>query len=142
MVRKALLLLIVIIFIGAFSWFFIGKKSTVQKAKETNQEKSSPLDIQKTIVTDITNEFSKKYNKSVENIIVTVDTSSDSFTKGSIRFSDEAGGAIWFGAKDAAGWKLVNDGQGPMECGLAEKYSFPASFVPECIDSNGNLLTR
>lgn len=86
----------------------------------------------------IASQISKKYNKAIEDVQITTDVDTGLFANGSIRFKDEFGGAIWFGAKTDKGWELVSDGQGPMDCGVADKYQMPKDLVPECVDLQGD----
>lgn len=97
----------------------------------------------KPILTAITEEFSKKYNKPLDAFSLTVDIERDNYAKGSVRFKGEMGGAIWFAAKTNGTWKLVSDGQGPMSCESANSYNFPKDLVPGCIDTkNGNIFMQ
>lgn len=100
------------------------------------------LNRKDTVIDDISHQLATKYNKDLSNVEVSVDQNTTEFAKGNVRFKDEFGGAIWFGAKQDGKWILASDGQGPMLCQIAEKYSFPEDLVPSCIDNQGNLVTR
>ncbi len=78
--------------------------------------------------------FAGKYEKPVSTYLIQTDINTGEFAKGSVRFKDEMGGALWFAAKTEKGWELVTDGQGPMSCELANKYKMPKDLVPMCID--------
>lgn len=132
-------LLIILVFVGVLLGVYL-----VFRVKPTSTQTpvATSEDTTGLIVSDITQEFAKKYNKDVSNIIVSVDTNTEKFAKGQIRFQDEFGGAIWFGTKVGESWILAADGQGPMECEIAESYSFPQNFVPECINTEGELIER
>lgn len=82
----------------------------------------------------IAEEFSKKYNRPTDEFVIETGTDTGLFAKGSVRFKDEMGGALWFGAKTADGWELVSDGQGPMSCETANRYDMPKDMVPGCVD--------
>jgi len=115
--------------------------------KETNQIKKEPVYENKvsdrSTTVSITDEFSKKYKRPSGDFIIETQIDTGLFAKGSVRFKDEFGGAIWFGAKTANGWELAADGQGPMSCEIAEKYNFPNDLVPTCLDSeNDNALVN
>jgi len=99
---------------------------------------TSIVNPEKSVSKVMTEEFSKRYNKAIENVEVTVDLEQSGFAKGSIRFKGEGGGAIWFAAKVNDEWKLVSDGQGPMDCATAENYNMPKDLVPGCIDTHNN----
>jgi hypothetical protein len=85
--------------------------------------------------------FSKKYGQPIDKYIIAISTNTGTHAKGSVSFTDEMGGGIWFAAKTEKGWELVADGQGPVLCSVADSYAFPSSLIPECIDAlNGNNL--
>lgn len=94
------------------------------------------------LVENLKQEFSRKYNKPENSIILQVEVRTDLFAKGSVRFSEENPGAIWFGAKIEDKWKLVADGQGPMNCEIANSYKMPESMVPQCLTQEGDLIPR
>lgn len=85
--------------------------------------------------------FSQKYNKSISTLIIDVKTDTGTFAKGSVNFTDEMGGGLWFAAKTGNGWELAFDGNGIVSCEAANKYNFPKDMIPQCIETqNGNKL--
>lgn len=84
-----------------------------------------------------------KYSKSVETTQIKVDQETGNFSKGSVNFTDETGGGIWFAAKTNSGWEIVYDGNGIIPCDSANTYNFPTSIIPVCIDTeNDNRLVQ
>lgn len=82
--------------------------------------------------------LSKKYNRPVETVQVEVRTDSEKFAKGTVRFSGENGGGLWFAAKPKGDWELAYDGNGIIPCETADKYSLPKDIAPKCIDTKNN----
>lgn len=91
-----------------------------------------------TIIQTITDQLGKKYSRPDSDFTVTVSESSGGFAKGSVSIKNEMGGALWFAAKTSTGWELASDGQGPMSCDIADKYHFPNTLVPGCVDTANN----
>lgn len=99
--------------------------------------------VEKTVNEVITHQFSAKYQKPTSAFIIQTDVDTGAFAKGTVRYKGEMGGAIWFAAKTKKGWELAADGQGPMNCNVANKYNFPSDMVPACIDlSTDDLVKR
>lgn len=95
------------------------------------------------IVEDIAQELSKKYNKPLNSINISVDTNTGSYAKGMISYEDEMGGGLWFAAKIDDAWQLVFDGNGIITCkDLSEYPSFPTSLIPQCFDESKNMLIK
>lgn len=92
----------------------------------------------------ITEIFSAQYHRPVNTIIIKVMIDTGKFSKGSYGFTDEMGGGLWFAAKTVNGWELASAGNGIISCDAANKYNFPNSMVPQCIDTqnNNNLIVR
>ena len=89
----------------------------------------------------IKRQLAAKYNKSPNDVNVTVSQESNGYAKGSINFAGEQGGAIWFAALEKGGWILVGDGQGPLLCDKVNEYQFPNTFIPSCLQ-NGKIIKR
>jgi hypothetical protein len=86
----------------------------------------------------VANALGRKYSKpaSSYSIVVTADTGK--FARGTVQFTDEPGGGVWFAAKTTSGWQLAFDGNGIIPCDVANKYEFPNNLVPQCIDAAQN----
>lgn len=96
---------------------------------------------EKSIQLAVTKILAQKYNRPAKTLAVEVDLNMGTFARGSVNFTDQPGGGMWFAAKTAKGWELAFDGNGLVPCEAAEKYAFPKVLVPQCIDSqNGNNL--
>jgi hypothetical protein len=109
--------------------------SSASAASSVSPEAETPSVPAEDLSAQMQKEFSKKYGKPADTYIVRVKESSDAYAKGSIDFKDEAGGGLWFAAKTDAGWELVFDGNGIIDCATADKYQMPADYVPGCVDT-------
>ena len=56
--------------------------------------------------------------------------------------TSEVGGGYFLAVKTESGWVIVYDGQATPTCTQIAPYDFPTDMVPECLDANGNLVTR
>lgn len=90
----------------------------------------------------ISNLISKKYNKSPNEVITEVAIDTGKFSKGTLRFKDQAGGGIWFAAKTLNGWELAYDGNGIVPCEIVNKYNFSTDIISQCIDGANSLINR
>ncbi len=88
--------------------------------------------------------IAEKYGRSADTVAIAVSIDTGTFAQGSVRFTDENGGGLWFAAKTAAGWELAFDGNGIVPCAAADKYGFPRDMVPQCVDTENNnaLIAR
>lgn len=86
--------------------------------------------------------FSKKYNKLVGDVTITISKQSGNHVSGGVQFAGEIGGAWFLAYKTADGWMIVQDGNGTISCETIAPYNFPTEMAPECVDKNGNLITR
>jgi hypothetical protein len=87
--------------------------------------------------------FAEKYGPPTDRYLVEVERDTGMFAKGSIRFTDEPGGGLWFAARTTQGWELVFDGNGIIPCSAIAGHDFPADMVPQCLDEeSGELLQR
>ena len=143
--KKNIIAILVVVGIAAVAVFLAVPKTSKTPAKpEANKTAIPPSSTEfDNLIPDITQEFADKYAKSIDTIKVSVEKEEGNFAKGLISFTDEAGGAVWFGVRQGDKWKLAFDGQGPMSCTIAEQYAFPVSFVPTCIDEKqGSIINR
>ena len=126
---KKYILLGLIIVVVIFAVFNISKLANFSRTEKSTSE-------------SITEAFAEKYDRPVDSIVVGVDIDTGQFAKGSIRFTDEQGGGLWFAAKTENGWELAFDGNGIIPCGSANKYDFPSDIIPQCLDEKTNNLIR
>jgi len=73
---------------------------------------------------------------------VIINQNTDTHAKGGIREYGAVGGAYWIAAKSDNKWVGVYAGQAHPTCNEIASYDFPTDMVPECLDANGNVLTR
>ena len=84
-----------------------------------------------------------KLGNSEENLDFSVSQKTATNAKGNVREkTSEVGGGYWLAAKTDSGWKIVYDGQSTPTCSQIAHYDFPASMVPECLNSSGNVISR
>ena len=87
----------------------------------------------------IKNLFAVKYNKTTDNITLTIDRHEGNFVKGSVKLVPEGTpgeGGIYFATIGADGnWKIVSDGNGIVKCQVLRDNNFPASWLQNnCLD--------
>jgi len=73
---------------------------------------------------------------------VTITTNTGTHAKGNIKEVGAVGGGYWLAAKSGTEWIAVYDGQAQPLCDEIEPYAFPKTMVPECLDGNGEVVTR
>jgi hypothetical protein len=73
---------------------------------------------------------------------VIINQNTDTHAKGGIREYGAVGGAYWIAAKSDSEWVGVYAGQAHPTCNEIASYDFPTDMVPECLDTNGNVVTR
>lgn len=86
--------------------------------------------------------MAEKHGKPVGEVELTLSKNTGLHAQGSVRFSGEEGGGWFLAYKETTGWIIVQDGNGTVSCETIASYSFPTDMVPECVDKNGNLITR
>ena len=119
-------------------------ENSVELPQPQVTQNPSPANDNAILVAQITAEFMTKYNRPSSDIFLSVTENTGEFATGVIGFKEEVGGGLWFAAKTQSGWKLAYDGNGIVSCEAANKYDFPATMIPNCIDlqNNNELLTR
>ncbi|HEY4695153.1 MAG TPA: hypothetical protein VIH52_04310 [Candidatus Nanoarchaeia archaeon] len=76
-------------------------------------------------------------------LVVNLSLKDGDFAKGSVGTKgEETGGGYFLAVRDNGKWLIAYDGQANPNCEEVNPYNFPANMVPECLDSNGNLVTR
>ena len=84
-----------------------------------------------------------KHSRDVSEVRMTVSTKEGDYVSGSVTFGDEPSGGWFLAVKKDESWLIVDDGNGVIECLVIEPYSFPATVVPECYDTEtGQTRTR
>jgi hypothetical protein len=147
--KTATLIITVIALVGALYYFYNNNLSQSKKDKyiktpqivQTAPSNETPATSLKQ---DITLALSKKYNKLASSLTVTIIKETDKYAKGSITFTDQQGsGGLWFAAKTENGWELAFEGNGIMDCAIANKYNFPKDIVSGCVDfQNGSQFVQ
>ncbi|HEY4499318.1 MAG TPA: hypothetical protein VJH94_04640 [Candidatus Paceibacterota bacterium] len=77
--------------------------------------------------------LSQKLALDADTLIATIDAVAGDFAKGQVRFTEESGGGIWFGANTEKGWEIAYSGNGIIPCAIADQYDFPKDMVLQCI---------
>ncbi|MEX0622183.1 MAG: hypothetical protein WD187_04330 [Candidatus Woykebacteria bacterium] len=109
-------------------------KSTIPSSQITQNESDEDL-LKKAV--------SEKTGIALDIIVVDVSTNTGKYAKGLVTSKGETvGGGYWLAVKENGKWTVVFDGQSTPECSLVDPPGFPASMVPECFDSSGNIVTR
>lgn len=98
------------------------------------------VDVEKTTLDYIKDEFNKKYDRPVEEIDVSITEERDGYAIGNVSFEGEMGGGIFLVAKVDDFWKLVFDGNGIPDCKSLDEVNFPADMMNTCWDE-ANLET-
>ncbi len=75
-------------------------------------------------------------------VTVTITQNTGVHAKGGIREYGAVGGAYWIAAKSDSEWVGVHSGQANPTCNEITPYDFPTDMVPECLDADGNVVTR
>lgn len=161
--QKGNVLIIVLVFLNILVllsfgyWFYqeqIVKKTTYLSMSPlpTPAKSLEPSSIPVKVATDsseikndydlIIEAFSKKYDKPLSAITLTLNKNTGTHAQGGVKFEGELSGAWFLCHKGAGGWAIVADGNGTISCSLIEPYDFPVDMVPECVDDEGNLVER
>ena len=150
-----ILIALLIIAVGIIAWLLLSQKSSPTQTTDklatssAKTETTSPTVSTPTVapVVDdtalITKALVAKTGIAADVIDVTVSTKTDKLAKGLVSAKgEETGGGYFLAAKVNDGWVIVFDGQSTPDCASINPYNFPASMVPECVDSSGNIVTR
>lgn len=87
--------------------------------------------------------FASKYDRPATDFTLKVAEKDATHARGSVQFNDGFTGGIWFGALSSGKWLLVFDGNGIVNCQIADQYSFTTEMIPQCIDTeSGNELVN
>jgi len=86
--------------------------------------------------------MAEKHGKAVSQVELTISKKTETYAQGGVRFFGEEGGGWFLAYKGTDGWIIVQDGNGTISCEIIDPYSFPVDMVSECVDKDGNLVTR
>ena len=153
-----LLLLILLLILGALLlWFFLFSTlkennqptKTVQKTASssaktaTASSASSSATPAEDDLTLIKKALVEKTQIAADQINVTISQNDGKYAKGFVGTKgEETGGGYFLAVKVGGVWIIVYDGQANPDCAPINAYAFPVAMVPECLDANGNLVTR
>lgn len=104
--------------------------------------KPSPSVKTKSDLDAIKEAFSKKYNKPLSDVNITISKNNGIHASGGVKFGGEMGGGWWLAYNDNGNWMIVQDGNGTVTCEIIEPYNFPTDMVPECVTQAGKLIKR
>jgi len=77
--------------------------------------------------------FSKKYNKDIKNIQVSIAEDSGNFVMGGVSLSDDLGDqGLYFAAKVDGEWQVAWDGNGIPTCDVLGDFNFPMDLMVGC----------
>ncbi|MDO8471744.1 MAG: hypothetical protein Q7S64_01160 [bacterium] len=88
----------------------------------------------------ITTAMAAKYKKDESEVKITLSQVTADFAKGSVSFGDEMGGGWLLAAKVNDKWKIVDDGNGVIDCAVIKPFNFPTDMVSECYDTATQAL--
>jgi len=80
--------------------------------------------------------FAQKYEKRVDDILVTISKREGNYLVGGVKFAGEETEAYILAAKVNESWKIIFDGNGMWTCDIVDVVDFPSTLVPECLDEN------
>ena len=110
-------------------------KSATPISKKAEETESDAVLLKKVV--------SEKTGINIDIVIVDVEENTGKHAKGLVTAKGEMmGGGYWLALKTDGKWSVVFDGQNTPECTLVDPSGFPVDMVPECVDVNGNVVTR
>jgi len=150
----AIILLIAAIFGGGFLWWSMraGAPAVEPTARPTpvaspevmpspTPEEVSEEESESDLV-QIKAAFAEKYNRSIDEVDLSIDNNTGTHANGLVKFTGEIGGGWWLAYNLPTGWKIVADGNGSVLCNDIEGYDFPTDMVPECWDEATSTLIQ
>lgn len=150
-----ILIALMIILIGVIAWVLLSPKSNPSVTTEKVATSSADTTTTKVATsppapapaiddtTAITKALVSKTNISADTIDVTISKNDGTFAKGLVGVKGEqTGGGYFLAVKIGGNWTIAYDGQATPDCTAVNPYNFPNTLVPECLDANGNLVTR
>lgn len=85
---------------------------------------------------------SQKLGQDENSLEISISQKTEVHAKGTVREKEAVGGGYFLAAKTDTGWVVVYDGQSQPPCSQINAYNFPKTFVPECLDLSGKVITR
>lgn len=155
-----LIIILAIVCLGAFIYFSNqpGEETLQKKSTETTQEKkpskeatpsATPSAKKSTSTKNIDDiaalkkAVSKKTGIPESTIDFSISKSTGKYATGGVSSKDsEVGGGYWLAVKVEGEWIIAFDGQSSPACSKVDLYEFPTDMVPECFDSNFNVVQR
>lgn len=98
--------------------------------------------VEKSAEDQLRQAFANKYSKPISQVELSINKNTGVHASGGVKFIGEISGAWFLAYKADDGWTIVQDGNGTVSCEKIAPYNFPVSMVPECVDNEGNLITR
>ena len=145
-----LLILILLILAAAAYWYFVLRASTeltptvtstkvsTESAKPATEAAKTPDDTAL-----ITAALVTKTGIAADVIAVTVSQNDGKYAKGTVSSKgEEVGGGYFLAVKINNDWVIVFDGQSTPDCSSVNPHNFPVALALECLDSNGEIVTR
>lgn len=71
-----------------------------------------------------------------------VGSNSGVMARGSVRHTDDQGGAAWFAGKLNGVWKVSYIGQGVPLCAEIADFNYPTSWLSHCLNAQGDTVAR
>lgn len=107
-----------------------------------NQNQNQAADDEANLINDLKQLFVVKYNKSISDIAITIQSQDASHVRGSVQMGDGlGGGGYFFAAKVNGVWQLVLDGNGAISCQLLTSYNFPENMKTDCYNETADWQT-
>jgi putative hemolysin len=94
-------------------------------------------------LTGIKQAFMNKYDKTADEIQVTVNLFDGTHARGGVKFSMNGNfgeGGIFLAYQEGGDWKIAFDGNGMYSCSAMAQYNFPDEMIPDCADGNPGAL--
>lgn len=110
--------------------------------EEEEFEEIAPVEVEEGDEEAIKTAVLERVGLEEDEVEFSITTNTGTHAKGNIKEVEAIGGGYWLAAKTEDGWVAVYDGQANPECSEIEPYDFPADLVPECIDEEGNVVSR
>jgi hypothetical protein len=136
--RVFILSVISLVAIVALAAYF-GFSSSNMSANPINNDPIPETPASEAVEQSVARSLAQKYDRTPESINIQVQLNTGEHAKGSVQFSGEPGGGLWFAAYTESGWETVFDGNGIVSCEIVEKHNFPVDIISGCIDTDGEI---
>lgn len=138
-----------IVIAGIWAWRGFYQENNNQSSQENNHQINNGLENNNSedkndfdeldidaIGQAIKQVLSEKYNRDLSLFQFQIGRAADNHIRGDVVFFDDSGqpiaGAIVLAAKAEGEWQIVFDGNGQIDCALAETYGFPEEMISDC----------